>query len=145
MRVAERPPVVEFAFPGPLRDRLVAAILSGEKTATTGLVIEWELDGDPLPRPGARFTVIDSGERPVGVIEIRAVEVKALADVDLRVAIDEGEGFTSVAEWRAAHEDFWNGYADEVRGRLGDDEWSVSDETRVLVQWFTLIERTSDP
>jgi hypothetical protein len=28
----------EFVFPGPLRDRLVAAILDGSKTTTTGLV-----------------------------------------------------------------------------------------------------------
>ena len=33
-------PVVEFAFPGPLRDQLVAAILAGEKTTTTGLVAD---------------------------------------------------------------------------------------------------------
>ena len=32
-------PVVEFAFPGPLRDQLVAAIRAGEKT-TTGLVAD---------------------------------------------------------------------------------------------------------
>jgi hypothetical protein len=32
-------PTVEFAFPGPLRDRLVAAILDGTKTSTTGLLI----------------------------------------------------------------------------------------------------------
>jgi hypothetical protein len=31
-------PVAEFAFPGPLRDQLVAAILAGEKTTTSGLV-----------------------------------------------------------------------------------------------------------
>lgn len=35
-------PKAEFAFPGPLRDRLVAAVLDGSKTATTGLVAEYE-------------------------------------------------------------------------------------------------------
>jgi len=39
--------VCEFAFPGPLRDRLVGAVLRGEKTATgpltdeTQVVVEW--------------------------------------------------------------------------------------------------------
>jgi hypothetical protein len=33
-------PLVESAFPGPLRDQLVAAILAGEKTTTTGLVAD---------------------------------------------------------------------------------------------------------
>ena len=40
----------EFAFPGPLRDKLVAAILDGSKTATTGLLIDYEHEGEPLPR-----------------------------------------------------------------------------------------------
>jgi hypothetical protein len=48
-------PIAEFAFPGPLRDQLVAAILAGEKTTTTGLVAEYEREGEPLPnRPVAR-------------------------------------------------------------------------------------------
>ena len=43
--------VGEFAFPGPLRDQLVAAILSGAKTTTSGLLTGYERDGEPLPRP----------------------------------------------------------------------------------------------
>jgi len=35
-------PIVEFAFPGPLRDQLVAAILAGEKTTTTSLVADYD-------------------------------------------------------------------------------------------------------
>ncbi len=35
-------PVAEFAFPGTLRGQLVAAILAGEKTTTTGLVADYE-------------------------------------------------------------------------------------------------------
>jgi hypothetical protein len=30
-------PLAEFGFPGPLRERLVASILRGEKVSTTGL------------------------------------------------------------------------------------------------------------
>ena len=52
-------PVMEFAFLGPLRDRLVAAILAGAKTTTTGLVAEYEHATDPLPVPGLRVVVAD--------------------------------------------------------------------------------------
>lgn len=45
-------PRCEFAFPGPLRDLLVAAVLSGAKTSTTGLLQDYELDGEPLPEVG---------------------------------------------------------------------------------------------
>lgn len=132
--MADLPPITEFAFPGPLRDRLVAAILAGEKTATTGLVGEWERDGDPLPQPGDRQTVIDSAEAPVAIIEITDVRQMRLADVDLRIALGEGEGFTSVAEWRTAHEEFWNSY-------VGEYGWELSDDTPVLVEWFRVVER----
>ena len=37
---AGRLSVGEFAFPGPLRDQLVAAILDGAKTTTTALLRE---------------------------------------------------------------------------------------------------------
>ena len=45
----EELPVAEFAFPGPLRDQLVAAILSGGKTTTTGLLADYELKASPCP------------------------------------------------------------------------------------------------
>ena len=38
----DRMPLAEFAFPGPLRDQLVAAILTGAKTSTTGLLLAGE-------------------------------------------------------------------------------------------------------
>src|SRR5579875_1539731 len=45
-------PAAEFGFPGPLRDRLVAAILSGAKTATSSLMADYEHGHEPLPRGG---------------------------------------------------------------------------------------------
>jgi uncharacterized protein YhfF len=130
-------PVAEFAFPGPLRDRLVAAILSGAKTATSGLVLEYERENEPLPEAGLRSAVVDSGGQRVAAIEITEVRVVRLADVDLRHALDEGEGFKSVAEWRAEHEGFW--HSAEVRGELGDPDFTVDDDTQVLVQRFRLV------
>ena len=130
--------VAEFAFPGPLRDELVAAILRGEKTATAGLLAEFEREGEPLPRVGERALVIDSEERPVAVIETTDVRVVRAADVELQFAIDEGEGFTSVADWRAAHEAFWHG--EEMRAALGEPRVDVTDETLVVAERFRLVE-----
>jgi uncharacterized protein YhfF len=130
--------IAEFGFAGELRDKLVAAILSGQKTATTGLAVEWELDGEPLPRRGEWFSVIDSNETPVALIEILDVRVVRLVDVDIAVARREGEGFESVREWRRAHEEFWHGYAPELRSRLHDSSWTLTDETPILIQHFRL-------
>lgn len=130
-------PLIEFAFPGPLRDRLVGAILDGSKTSTTGLLVEYENEGEPLPRAGERGLVPDSDGVPVAVIELTEVRVVALAEVDLAHAVDEGEGDTSVAGWRAAHEDFWHG--EESRAELGDPGFTVEDTTLVVLERFRLI------
>ena len=131
-------PVAEAAFPGPLRDQLVAAILAGEKTTTTGLVADYEHENDPLPTAGLRQVVVDSAGRGVAVIETTAVRVIPLADVDLDHALGEGEGFTSVAQWRAGHEQFW--HSAEMRQALGDPAFMVGDDTLVVVQEFRLIQ-----
>jgi uncharacterized protein YhfF len=135
--VPEDLPVAEFAFPGPLRDQLVGAILDGTKTTTTGLLMEYELEGSPLPQPGQRQAVIDSAGNRVAVIELTAVRVVRLADVDLAHAVGEGEGYTSVAEWRAGHEEFW--HSAEMRADLGDPDFTVDDETLLVAEEFRLV------
>ncbi len=135
--VPEDLPVAEFAFPGPLRDQLVAAILTGAKTTTTGLVADFEHEGSPLPRPGLRQAVIDSAGNRVAVIELTEVRVVRLADVDLAHAVGEGEGYTSVAEWRAGHERFW--HSAEMRAALGDPGFTVDDDTLLVAEAFRLV------
>jgi len=134
-----RLPLAEFAFPGPLRDRLVAAILDGSKVSTTALAIEYEIENEPLPPLGQRSVVIDSLHRPVAVIELKSIVVVPLDEVDLAHAIDEGEGFTTLPAWRAAHESYW--HSDEVRGALGEPDFTVDDSTPVVLERFTLVER----
>ncbi|MEV1289217.1 ASCH domain-containing protein [Micromonospora sp. NPDC049679] len=134
-------PRVEFAFPGPLRDQLVAAILSGAKTSTSALVVGYERDNEPLPSVGRQLAVVDSAGRPVAAIELTEVRVVRLADVDLQHAIDEGEGDESVAQWRAGHEEFW--HSAEVRAELGAD-FTVNDDTLVLAQRFRLVHTAQD-
>ena len=111
-------PRMEFAFPGPLRDQLVAAILSGAKTSTSGLLLEYVLENEPLPRAGQVFAVVDSEDRRVAAVELTGVRVIRLADMDLQHVLDEGEGDQSVAQWRAGHERFW--HSAQVRAELGD-------------------------
>ncbi|MFE0906100.1 ASCH domain-containing protein [Streptomyces rochei] len=130
-------PKAEFAFPGPLRDQLVAAILDGSKTSTTGLVVDYEHEGESLPEVGSRSVVIDSDDRPVAVIEVTDVRVVPLAQVDLAHVVDEGEGDTSVAEWRAGHERFW--HSEEMRAALKDPEFTVDDATLAVLERFRLI------
>jgi len=131
-------PSIEFAFPGALRDRLIAAIQSGSKTSTSSLMREYEVGDEPLPVVGNRGAVIDSTGERVFVIETTEVEVVRLCDVPLKHALSEGEGYLSVAEWRARHTDFWS--SDVVRVELGTD-FELGDDSLVVLEQFKVLLR----
>lgn len=132
-------PVAEFAFPGPLRDQLVAAILDESKTSTTTTLIEYEIEQEELPVIGQREVVVDSYGKGVAIIETSEVRHCRLADVDLQHVLDEGEGDTTVAQWRAGHEQFWHSV--EMRNAMGDPDFTVDDNTVLVLQRFKLIAR----
>ncbi|WP_432164724.1 ASCH domain-containing protein [Streptomyces sp. bgisy031] len=132
-------PKAEFAFPGPLRDRLVAAILDGFKTATAALLVDYEHDGEPPPSVGQRSVLVDSDDRPVGIIEVTDVRVVPLGEVDITHALEEGEGHTTVEGWRAGHEEIW--HSEEMRRGLGDPRFTVHDATPVVLERFRIVTR----
>jgi uncharacterized protein YhfF len=100
-------PLFELAYPGPLRDELVATALSGAKTSTSSLLDEYAGEDAPLPVAGQRYVLVDSNVRAVGLVEVTEVRTLPLNEVDLEFAREEGEGYESVAAWRRAHERFW--------------------------------------
>lgn len=132
--------VCEFEFPGPPRDRLVAAVLDGTKTATTSLLVDGEHENEALPVVGEEQTVIDSVCESVTIIETTGCDVIELGAVDHKVALAEGEAYTTAAGWRAEHERFWR---EEVLL-----EWEggappvIDDLTRVVVVWFRVKRRS---
>ncbi len=52
---------------GGLGDRLLSAVLRGEKTATSSLAVEY-LSGESLPRVGQRLTLVDHAGVPRGTV-----------------------------------------------------------------------------
>lgn len=132
-------PVAEFAFPGPLRDRLVGAILAGAKTTTATLREEYVREGAPLPVVGAEEVVVDSDEHPVAVIRTRDVQVVRLADVTDEHARAEGEAYPDAAAWREGHEAFWTSV--EFIAALGEPRIVVDDATEVVCETFEVVRR----
>ena len=112
----------------------MAAVLSGAKTTTTFLLLELDIDGEQLPEVGSQASVIDSAGESVGVETIEQVRVTRLADVDEQHARDEGEGYSTVAEWRRAHEGYWHGPV--YRNWVGDQSFHVDDDTLAVLVRF---------
>jgi uncharacterized protein YhfF len=127
-------PPFELAGPGPMRDQLVAAVLDGTKTATASLLAEYE--SDALPEVGQRWSLLDSRNQGIAVVETTEVRIVPMGEVDLQFAIDEGEGFTTVAEWRAEHERFWNA---ESLPTFSAGFGGLNDETLIVAERFRLV------
>ena len=89
-----------------LGDRLLAAVLRGEKTATSSLAVEY-LSGEPLPRVGERLRLVDHAGGVHGTVETTRVTITPLHLVSDQVALDEGEGFRDADKWRRDHIAFW--------------------------------------
>ncbi|WP_241973003.1 hypothetical protein [Cryobacterium sp. TMT2-14] len=67
--------IAEFGFPGPLRERLIAAILACTKTSTSSTLVEYSIEDEQLPIIGNKQTVVDSHDAAVAIIQTVAVEI----------------------------------------------------------------------
>lgn len=112
-----------------LRRKLVDAVLCGEKIATAGLATDFAPHTeDPLPKPTDRWQLLGYDDEPVAIVETTAIQVVPARQVDLQFARDEGEGFETVADWRAAHDRFWS-------------DQTITDETLIVCEHFRLVGR----
>jgi uncharacterized protein YhfF len=131
---------LEVGTPGAMRRELVALIVSGEKTATAGLMDEFLVDPadfGPYPEPGLQMRLLDDDGRTVGVTSDTRSETYRFADVPWEFADAEGEGFVDIEHWRRAHRGFWErNVAPDLRERL-DPAWELTDDTLVVCEWFT--------
>ncbi|AXO32433.1 ASCH domain-containing protein [Micromonospora chalcea] len=114
--------------PGELRTRLNTLVLSGVKTATAGLVQEYDDENEELEYVGERLVLVDDNDTFVGVVEVTGVEVVRFADVPWDFARAEGEGDRSIEEWREGHGSYW--------ARQGTP---VTDDTRIVCLRFRLV------
>jgi len=122
-------PPLELGHPRTeLRRQLVDAVLRGEKTATAGLLAEYEAEGGETDVEGVRYALLGYADEPVGVVEVTESRVVPAGEIDEAFARDEGEGFESVEEWRVAHEQFF--------GR------PIEPDTAIVAVRFRLLERS---
>lgn len=129
-------PTLQFVPPGPVLDRLIDGVRRGVKTATSALELSFAMRGESLPRVGDYYTLIDSRNSPAAEIELTDVRVLRLDEVGLDVATAEGDWFSCVEQWRAAHERFFNESAEQVAAHLDLPTWHADDDTMIVVRFF---------
>ncbi|MGB3330326.1 MAG: ASCH domain-containing protein [Thermomicrobiales bacterium] len=126
---------MELGTPGRMRGELNALTLSGTKRATAGLLIEYEREQEDLETVGERMPLLDDDRKPIGMIEITGVEVVPFSEVPWSFALAEGEGFTSIEDWREVHRRYFRD-ADGVE---------VAADTPIVCLHYRLADDTDGP
>lgn len=101
---------VNASMPGDksIADELVTKYLNRTKTAGSGLVKSYEMAGEPLPKIGNYWIILDSNEHPRCVAKTIRVEVNPFINVSEEIALAEGDG--SLENWRQVHREFFGNY-----------------------------------
>lgn len=123
----------ELGAKGEMQDRLNSLVLAGDKRATAGL---WNEDyvgeDEAIDEVGERQALLDDDGKLIAILEVTRVEQVRFADVSWEFAQAEGEGFTSIDDWRDGHREFWTGEGIEV-----------DDDTPVVCMWFEVVDEVS--
>lgn len=98
---------LELGTPGAMRTELNDLVRSGRKTATAGRAAEYTAEGEAFEHVGERLALVDDDLAPIGTVVVTGFAVVPFVDVPWEFADAEGEGFTDLDDWRAAHRRFW--------------------------------------
>ena len=97
---AKIPDAWSFGDSPEMADDLLNYVLSGEKTTTSGMLLDFEHDKDPIPKSGDKAIILNGAKEPVCIIEYIKVEQKKYNEVDEEYALKEAEGFKSLQDWK---------------------------------------------
>ncbi|MCB0390781.1 MAG: ASCH domain-containing protein [Bdellovibrionales bacterium] len=132
----ERPkePHVEASYAGSKRitDKLIELYLEGKKTAGSSIKEDFISAGDPLPKVGNFWIILNSNEEPQCLVQTVKVVENKFYDVPLEIAIAEGEGDLSLEYWRNAHKKFYEPHL---------EDWGLSriDDATVITEFFAVV------
>ncbi len=101
------PPAWAFGDNPELADELLGLVLSGTKTATASLVVEYAQADEPQPRKGDLSILLDGSGEPRALIRTTQVDVVPFSEVTEEFAYLEGEDDRTLGSWREGHERYW--------------------------------------
>lgn len=115
-----------------ITDTLLHLYLIGKKYAGSSLVKDYETAGDPLPKAGNYWIILDSSDNPRCIVKTTRVVFNKFCDVNAEIATAEGEGDCSLEYWREGHKRFFTPYL---------QLWNINDldEAEVVTEFFEVV------
>jgi len=115
-----------------ITNKLIELYLAGKKSAGSGLVEDFEVVGDPLPKIGHYWIVLDSDKQPKLILKTIRVEIHKFTEVPEYVAIAEGEGDLSLEYWKKSHTKFYE-------PNLASWNLKHIDDSNVITEFFETV------
>ena len=103
-----------------LAEKLLDAVLAGDKSATSSALWDYDEEGAPLPVVGELSILLDGENHPRALIRTTSVETTAFEEVDEDFAAAEGEGDRTLESWRKGHEAYFR----RNLPRAGSSRWT---------------------
>ncbi len=128
----DEPLIDEFGDNPKTADYLMGLVLEGKKTATCGLVIEYERDKYPIAKVGDQKIFMSADRKPVCVAEVTEVEIKPFNEIDESFAYDEGEGDRSYDSWYREHVTCFSRSATAMGIEFNDSLRTVCERFKIL-------------
>lgn len=107
-------------------------ILKGEKTSTSMLLWDVEVNHQPMYEVGSLHIVKDGSDQPVAVVETTELKVLPFNEVDEQFAYDYGEWDRTLAGWRKA---CWGFYSQQCQ----DLDKEASETMPLLCERFKVV------
>ena len=116
-----------------MADEILAALLRGDKRATTGLKCLYELEKEPIPQVGQYSVILDGKGLPRCITRITKVEMTPFKDITEEYAFIEGEGDKSLSWWKEAHTEV---FRRECREDFGMD---FTEDMECVCEYFEVV------
>jgi len=107
-------------------------ILSGEKTATSILLWDLEVNNEPLPKVGDLCVIEDGGGKPVCVVQTTWIETIRFGDVDTDFARDYSETDGTLEDWHKIFDEYYSEECTAMNRELTDETPLVCERFQVI-------------
>lgn len=131
----ERPFITSsFAGNKDCTDELLGLYLSGKKTAGSSLAEDFLAAGDPLPKVGNFWILLNSRNQPSCILRTINVLTYKFKDVPEQIALLEAEGDLSLEYWRKSHTELYSPFL---------KSWGINDieDSTVITEIFEIVYR----
>jgi len=117
---------------GVIPDELAKMVVVGRKTTTTSTYAGYEARNESIPHIGKCSIILDSKDKPVGIIEVINVKVMPMNEVPMGHRANEGDCGADGELWWDVHEEYFTSILAERGEAFSEDMLVVCEEFKLI-------------